>query len=154
MNVTLNFTEGCGDKTPRVVFRLGLVSEQSGPVAPTPQYRQWPLFGEVLMAFQLTASQYVDVAVAFVDKKGNPAKVDGTPAWAVDNPNVAALQPAVDGLSCKVLAAGPLGTAKVSVTADADLGAGVVPVAGVLDVDIVAGQATLVTLTPGTPQEQ
>lgn len=133
---------------------LGVVSEQSGPVAPTPQFRGWPIQGELLMAFTLTDSQQVTITVQITDKKGNPAKVDGPPVWLVDNPNVLALTPAADGMSCLVAAVGPLGTGKVSMTADADLGAGITEIVGVLDGEVTAGTATNVVLTPGAPTEQ
>lgn len=106
------------------------------------------------MAFQLTSSQRVPVAVDFTDKKGNPAPVDGIPEWLVDNPAVLALSPAADGRSCVVAAVGPLGTARVSMVADADMTTGTRQIVGVLDFEIVAGDAFLVTLTPGTPEEQ
>jgi hypothetical protein len=96
----------------------------------------------------------VTLGVAFVDKKGNPAKVDGVPQWLVDNPNVLALTPATDGMSCTVAAVGPLGTATVSLKADADLGIGVIDVVGAFEVEVTGGQATAVTITPGAPSEQ
>jgi len=104
--------------------------------------------------FQMTYSQQVTLSVAFTDKKGNPAAVDGVPEWSTDNPTVLALTPAADGLSCLVKAAGPLGTAKVTLKADADLGAGVTDIVGTFDVEITAGVATTVTITAGTPEEQ
>ncbi len=106
------------------------------------------------MAFELTDCQQVTLSVTFLDKKGNPARVDGAPAWLVDNPNVLALTPAADGLSCLVSAVGPLGSALVTLTADADLGAGVVSVIGTFAVDVTAGAATTVAITAGTPEEQ
>jgi len=139
----------------RVVFRLGVVSEQAGPVAPTPQFKNWPILGPTVLAMQMSSSQFVSVSAAFTDSRGNPAPVEeGSATWRVDNPNVLALEPAADGLSCKVSAVGPLGTAKVSLTADADLGAGVATIVGVLDVEVTAGRATVVSLSPGVPQEQ
>lgn len=106
------------------------------------------------MATQLTVTQQVPVGVEFKDAKGNPAKVDGVPAWATDNSDVLALEPAADGLSCNVKAAGVIGTAKVQVSADADLGAGVELVIGTLEIEVVAGKAATVVLTPGTVSEQ
>lgn len=139
---------------PRILFILRHVSEVNRVVTPTPEHYHWPLIGEVLAMFQLTDTQQVTVTAAFVDKKGNPAQVDGVPVWLVDNDSVLALAPAADGKSCVVSAVGPLGTAKVSMKADADLGAGVVEIIGVLDIEVTGGQATTVTLTPGTATEQ
>lgn len=106
------------------------------------------------MATEITVTQQLPVTVEFRDKKGNPAKVDGAPVWATDNTDVLALTPAADGLSCNVVAVGVIGIGTVQVTADADLGAGVVPVIGTLEISVTAGAAAVVTLTPGTPTEQ
>lgn len=105
------------------------------------------------MAFTLKDTQRVQLSVKFVDKVGNPAKVDGIPEWSVDNPNVAKLEPAADGLSCMVSAVGPLGTAKVTLKADADLGAGVSEIAGTFDLEVVASAASIVTIEAGTPED-
>lgn len=106
------------------------------------------------MAFEMSSTQQVGVSVEFKDKKGNPAKVDGVPEWMTDNSDVLIVTPAGDGMSCIVAAAGPLGVGNITLTADADLGTGVVPVIGTLEVTITAGPATTVTLTPGVPLEQ
>ncbi len=138
----------------RIVPRLGVVHEQSGPVLPTPQYKTSRTGGMIMAGFALTDSQQVTLSVTFLDKKNNPAQVDGAPAWLVDNPNVLALTPATDGLSCLISAVGPLGSALVTLTADVDLGAGVTNVVGTFAVDITAGTATTVAISAGTPTEQ
>ena len=101
----------------------------------------------------LTATQEVDLAINPVDKKGNPAQVDGTPVWVSSDPAVIALVVAADGLSC-VAKAGKMGHAQVSVTADADLGAGVVNISGVIEFDVAASQAVSLGIVAGTPREQ
>lgn len=106
------------------------------------------------MAFQLTSSQEVDLSVRFSDRKGNPAQVQGPPLWQVDNPNVLALTPADDGLACTVSAVGPLGTATVSIQADADLGEGVKNLVGVFAVEVTGGEAQTVEIVPGAAREQ
>ena len=62
------------------------------------------------------------------------------------------LEVAPDGTSAYAIAAGPLGTCQVSVTADADLGEGVVTITGVLDLEVVGSQATSFVITPGAPE--
>ena len=107
---------------------------------------------EILMAaIALGADQEVPVNLKIVDIHGNPAPVDGTPAWSVSDPQILGVNVAPDGLSGVVYTLGKTGTAQVAVTADADLGAGVISIQGVLDVTVGAGQAALVTLEPGTP---
>lgn len=145
----------CGRRNAcRMVPVLGCVRESSGAVAPTPRYKRWPLFGVCLMAFKLEDGQQVPLSVAFLDKHGHPATVDGAPEWFVDNSEVLALEPAADGMSCLIKAVGPIGTATVSMKADADLGDGVKELVGLFEVEVTAGQATTVVITPGTPTEQ
>lgn len=107
-----------------------------------------------MATLKLTATQNCTLSVAITDKKGNPAPVEGTPTWGVDNPNLLAITPAADGLSAVVSAVGPLGTALVSLQADADLGEGVTPIVGTLEVEIGAGSATVIEIQPGEPEEQ
>lgn len=138
----------------RIVPKLGAFRD-AGPVVRTPQYQGSVSRKARLMAqFTLADSQQVEITIKVVDKKGQPAQTDGPPAWLTDNSEVLSLTPSADGLSCTVAAVGPLGTATVSVTADADLGAGKIDLAGSLEIEVTAGQATALTLTPGTPSEQ
>ena len=104
----------------------------------------------------LKDSQKVTLTVAPVDAAGNPAKVDGAPAWEIvgTNPECLAVTPSDDGLSATVVAQGPLGTAQVQVTADADLGEGNVPITGLLDVEVVAGDAVSLNIGSGEPTDK
>jgi len=77
-----------------------------------------------------------------VTAAGNPAKVDGVPIWTVADPSLLRLEvDAENPLLATIHAAGPVGTTQVNVQADADLGEGVRAIAGVLDVQIEAGEA-------------
>jgi hypothetical protein len=139
----------------RLVPKLSLITEQKTVVVKTPQYEnKYPKKGLLLMAFVLTDTQQVVVALEIKDKKGNSATVDGAPVWSVDNSELLALTPSADGLTCTVVAVGPLGTANVTVKADADLGAGVENLIGALVVEITGGVAAVINLVPGTPVEQ
>jgi len=88
-----------------------------------------------------------------VDAKGNPAPVDGAPAWGSSDPTVATVTPAADGLSAMVAAVGPLGKTQISVNADADLGEGFESIAGTLEIEVVAGKAVSLSIKTGTPEE-
>jgi hypothetical protein len=99
--------------------------------------------------FVLTDAQEVTLSVSFVDKAGNPAPVDGAPVWAVSDATLFAITPAADGLSAVVSANGPLGSGQVSVSADADTGAGVTTIAGTLDIDVLASAAVSPVITAG-----
>jgi hypothetical protein len=108
---------------------------------------------------QMTVTQFTVARIkAFKDSKGNPAKVDGVPEWATDSPEVLSLEPAADGMTCKVTALGLITSAdvpaRVQVTADADLGAGVKPIIGVLEFDVTPGEAVTVQLETEPAQEQ
>jgi hypothetical protein len=98
---------------------------------------------------KLKANEEFDVAVAFQDAAKNPANVQGVPAWASNNEAVLTVTPSEDGLSAVCSTTGSVGSAQVSVSADADLGDGTTTITGVLDVEVLAGDAVLVVLNPG-----
>jgi hypothetical protein len=126
-----------------VAFRVGPVSEQA-------------LVSKqkgVLMLV-MTDSQKVALSIAVVDAKGNPAAVDGAPSWTSSDPSVLTVDAAPDGLSAVATAVGPLGTAQVNVTADADLGEGTETINGLLDISIVGGKAVSLSIGVGVPDEQ
>lgn len=102
----------------------------------------------------LTDSQQVNLKVAFADKAGNPASVDGAPVWTSSDDTVLTVTAAADGLSAVAASTGKLGTAQVTVTADADLGAGNTPIAGTLDVQVLAGQAVSAVVAADAPTEK
>jgi hypothetical protein len=140
----------------RLIPLAGVIREQDGPVLPTPRYvRPTPCHGSLILMLTMTDSQHAALSIKVVDKKGNAAPVDGKPVWSTDNPDVLALTPSDDGLTCDVAAVGPLTASpvRVSVTADADLGAGVTDITGFIDVTIVAGSATSIEVTAGPPAD-
>lgn len=101
----------------------------------------------------LTATQQTAAAFTVQDAKGNPARVDGVPEWASSDPNVATVTPSADGFSAVVKAV-QTGETQVSVTVDADLGEGVRPLIGVGDIEVVAGEATVIALQFGPAEQQ
>lgn len=102
-----------------------------------------------------TDQRFANVTLAITDAKGRPAAVDGVPTWASSDETVLTVTPSDDGMSASVdtVAAG---TARVTVSADADLGAGTVPITGVTeDVNVTNGNvASVVTLSLGTPEDK
>lgn len=109
------------------------------------------------MAITITDSQQFTLAAQGVDKKGKVTSVDGAVSFASSDP-VLVVTP-IDNLSANIVVGDVSAVtlpfnAQITATGDADLGAGVVPVTGVLDVTIVAGQAVNLVLTPGAPTEQ
>ncbi len=104
------------------------------------------------MSLILTDEQKCTLSVVFKTAAGNPAKVDGVPQWSVSDSNLLALTNSVDGMSVVITTVGPLGTAQVNVTADADLGEGVRPITGTLDVEVHAAEAVAVGISAGVPE--
>lgn len=93
-----------------------------------------------------------NLALSYVDAKGKPAKVDGTPVWTAPDASLATLVVADDGMSAVFSFADPLslGAGQVRIDADADLGSGVTELITLWDFEIVAGQAVAgnITATP------
>ena len=105
------------------------------------------------MAIILTDTQKVAASIQPVDAKGNPALVDGIPTWSVSDPELLLLVVASDGMSATIFTVGKLGNGQVVVESDADLGEGFIPLQGILDVTVVAGQAVALNIVTGLPEE-
>jgi hypothetical protein len=97
----------------------------------------------------IKATQEFDASVMFLDSLGNPAPIDGRPAWLNNNDTVLSMVVSEDGMTAVISATGIPGSGQISVNADADLGEGVVPITGTLDVEVVPGDAVNVTLNSG-----
>ncbi len=93
------------------------------------------------MSAIISDTQSITARIAPKDAKGNPAPLDGVPAWTVADESLVEIMPADDGLSALLTAVGPLGTTQIHVQADADLGEGVVTIEGLTDITVIAGQA-------------
>lgn len=105
------------------------------------------------MAFILTADQKVTLSINPVDAYGNPAVVDGVPVWSTSDDTKVTVEAAVDGLSATITAVGPVASGvQISVIADADLGAGVKEITGLLAVDVIAGEAAGLSVNTGEPE--
>jgi hypothetical protein len=139
-----------------VVPLLGPDEEIQGELPPALPDPRFPVKGEVLVMATMTNTQRKRVHFKVKNRRGGPAKFDGTPEWFSDNSDVLRLEPAADGMSCYVYAVGPLTDAPVNVTmrADADLGAGVRPILGTIAFDITAGEATVIELQDDPAEEE
>lgn len=74
---------------------------------------------------------------------GKPAKLDGTPEWTeVGDADLVTLTPSDDGLSCLIRSNGTPGITGVTVSADADLGAGVTTITAMLTITLSDPQAS------------
>lgn len=100
----------------------------------------------------ITDSQQVVATIKPVNKRGQPAPVQpGSVLWT--GPSFVAITPAPDGLSATIVAMG-IGSGELSVSADADLGEGVVTISGTVPFEVIPSQATSVGFEFGTPTEQ
>lgn len=102
--------------------------------------------------FILRATQQVDLTVEVLDRRGNPAQVqNGT--WASDDDGIVSVTDNGNN-TATVRATGPVGQATVTYQADVDLGEGVSNMTATLDVEVVASDAAVFNITPGTAVEQ
>jgi hypothetical protein len=113
------------------------------------------------MATISTDQNYPNVVLTITDEKGRPAKVDGVPVWASSDETQITVTPAADGMSAvvdTVAPSSPGATARITVTADADLGAGVQTLTGVSeDITVTQGTshvATVMALSLGDPADK
>lgn len=100
------------------------------------------------MSFVLPIDRIVTVSIQPVDAAGNPAPVDGAPVWASSDTRLT-VTPTEDGLSAVLTPRGDLGAVQVSVSADALLGPEVRTLTGLLDVQIVGGEAVALSIATG-----
>lgn len=96
----------------------------------------------------LKIGESVSAAVAFKDVDGKVAAIDGMPVWALDNPSFVEMVVSEDGLSASFKAI-DIGDAKVQVSADADLGDGVVTIVGEASLMVLPKEAVTVEITFG-----
>lgn len=101
----------------------------------------------------ITVTQKYTLAIEPVNKKGNPAPLDGIPAWASSDESVATVVADESGLSATVLAQG-VGSYTVSVSGDADLGAGVKTITASDSGEVTLGEATAISFKIGPVEEQ
>lgn len=99
----------------------------------------------------LTVDQKVALAIQPVDKYNNPAPVENI-VWATSDETVLTVAPSEDGLAAMVVATGKMGTAQISVTADAKIGEGISEIVGVISFDVKGGEAVALGITAGTPE--
>lgn len=138
----------------RLIPIVGPFVEQRGrlPVRVT-RHATFPR-GETLMATTMTDSQVTTLSLTLADKKGNPTgplPAGASVSWLVDNPNVLAVTPSADTLTCSAAAVGPLGAATVTVKVALPDGSNAT---GSIDFTIVAGAPTSISVTASPPVEQ
>lgn len=99
----------------------------------------------------LSRSQKATIVIVPRDKDGNVAPIDGEATFDSSDPGVAEFR---DDAGVKKLFAVAPGTCQVNAQADADLGAGVTTITGVLDVEVTPNPATTLDVVAGSVEEQ
>ena len=102
------------------------------------------------MLITITNEEKVQVTLAPATAAGNPATLDGIPTWNVIEGD-ATLEVAVDGLSAFLVSGAADVNSKIEVSADADLGEGVVTLTDVIDLAVVAAGASALGLVVAAP---
>lgn len=103
---------------------------------------------------RMTEGQRARMSLKINNKFQKPAKIDGKPEWKMTGNDVATLTVADDGLTGTFRALpGSEGTARVQVTADADLGEGVETIVSESDIIVTAAQATTIEIVPDAPED-
>lgn len=102
----------------------------------------------------LKISQKLPLSIAIEDAQGNSAQVDGAPVWSLSDPALATLEVAADGMSAVLIPGDSIGSFTVQVNADADLGSGVKSILGELGIDLLSGEAAVIKLSAGEPQDK
>lgn len=103
-----------------------------------------------IMDLVLTNEQQVVVHLNPVTAKGKPVTLDGAPVWAVTAGSCTVV-PSADGLSATIISGDDAGDSEVTVSADADLGAGVVTISDAIRVTVNGAQAQSLGLTADAP---
>jgi hypothetical protein len=109
--------------------------------------------GGDLMALTLTSVQQAALSISAVDAKGNLAPVENV-VFQGSDPNIIVVRADPADQTKATVLARTVGTAQVTVTADADIGEGEKELMGLLDVEVVAAEAVALSITAGTPEEQ
>lgn len=105
------------------------------------------------MDLKLTTDQQVTVTIKPQSAKGKPVKIDGAPVWSV-TAGSCTVDTAPDGMSAVIVSSDDAGDSEVTVSADADLGAGVITISDAIRVTVLGAQAQSLGLTAGVPENK
>jgi hypothetical protein len=98
----------------------------------------------------MTNEEKILVTVQPTTAAGNPAAIDGAVGFSITS-GTCTIEP-VDALSAYVVSGPGPGDSAVLVQADADLGAGVVPIMDTLTVHVTSASAASLGLAVGAPE--
>lgn len=103
----------------------------------------------------MNTSQKIPVTITITTPSGAQGQVQSQPVWASSDETIITVVAAADGMSAEINSVAPGTGARVTVSADADLGQGVATITGVSeDIDVTqdpASQASTINFTLGAP---
>ena len=114
-----------------------------GPVTNKPRRKP-------MLELTITNEQKVNVQLHPVTGGGNPAPVDGIPDWSVVSGD-STVEPASDGMSADLISSDNPGDTIFMVSADADLGSGVVTISDTITLHVNHALAQSLGLTASDP---
>lgn len=120
----------------------------------TVQYNDVKFKGEN-MASEMKSGSLATVSVSWTDTGGNSVPVDGPTSWESSDPSIVAVTVATGNpLIANLSSPGPIGTATIQASADADMGQGVRKVYATYDINVVKGDAIGGTITFSQSSDQ
>lgn len=139
----------------RIYWRVGPVTMKPPGVVITPLAQQQKRHSkrESEFTLQLTADQQVSLSISGTDKYGNPVEIGGDTVWQSSDESIIQVQPGSSPTQALAVAVGPMGTAAVTVTNDADRD-GTGDFMGSIAIDVVAGDIAEIAVNPGQVSEK
>lgn len=152
LNAVCRVVCGCDKRQLRIVPRVIVRRKRAEPTGKGNVSKI--IQGDVIMGVKLSVDDELVIEIEKVtDRYGNEADIQNVEYLSGNSDlAVAGLDPDLSntlGRNGLVSPTGALGSVKITMVADADMGAGVSPVMGTIDVDLTSGQAAIVTLKPG-----
>jgi len=104
--------------------------------------------------YTLPVDHQVHMQVKYFDSAGNPAVIDGDVIWESSDEDIATVTAdASDSTMCLVRPVSQIGQVQIKAKADADLGSGLRVLITTADIEVVAGEAVVGTISPvGDPE--
>lgn len=94
------------------------------------------------MSSEMKSGTIATLSVQWNDKGGNAVPVDGPTSWESSDPSILKVEVSTgNSLISNVYSQGPIGTATIQASADADMGQGVRTVYATYDIVVVKGDA-------------
>jgi hypothetical protein len=100
----------------------------------------------------LKSNQNVTLTFSPLDNAGNPIAIVNIPTWDATGPAILTLTPNEDGRNCLAQSNGSMGTVKVHVYAQANMGDGVKTITDFIDIEVQDGTYVPFSITVGTIQ--